>query len=216
MYIAGLCASLLGACSGSQNTSASSAASNSESSSAQNAQYENAHLLQLSETTAKLDGVALEEFDYTWHIDPSQSSEWYEGEEPSTSAAAYIAHDIYYYPLLDEEGFTLQNYDGEQEWVYHYTANGYADYIFSTLPVLGNALPAEMMFSAETAYENKVLHITEPGTYVIEGTWHGQIFVNLGDEDEVFADESMKVTLVLDGVTVTCDCAPALIVNSRL
>ena len=60
----------------------------------------------------------------------------------------------------------------------------------------------------------RTILITEPGTFVIEGTWHGQIFVDLGDEDEVFADESMKVTLVLDGVTVTCDCAPALIVNS--
>ncbi|MBO4331325.1 MAG: carbohydrate-binding domain-containing protein, partial [Oscillospiraceae bacterium] len=173
-----------------------------------------AHVLTLSGDTAVLDGVAVEEFDYVWKTDPGKESEWYEGDEPETDAAVYAAHDIWYYPSLDESGFSKEVYDGETEWVYRYTAEGLTDYIFSTLPVLGTELPAEMMHTAQEAYENKVLHITKSGTYVLEGSWKGQIFVDLGDRDETFADESARVTLILNGVDVECSCAPAIIFYS--
>ncbi len=169
------------------------------------------HILQLSKDAATLDGVNLEEFDYTWHIDPSREEEWYEGTEPSTEAAAYIARDIIYYPELDKDGFTLQNYDGEREWVYHYTAEGLEDYLFSTLPSLGENLPEEMMHTAEEAYANPVLHITKPGTYVLQGEWHGQIYVDLGEEEDTFTNPEAKVQVILNNVDVTCDVAPAIV-----
>lgn len=161
---------------------------------------------------ALYEGEEAPEYDYVWHADPSQAhdevkdspAEYYTGQAPDGGDPVYIAHDIYYYPELDADGFQRENYDGEMEWVYRYTAEGYEDYIFSTLPVSGSTLPTQMMHSAGEAYENAVLHITQPGTYVLEGEWHGQIWIDLGDTDDTFTDESAKVTLILNGVDVTC------------
>lgn len=171
--------------------------------------------------SASLDGTAVAEYDYTWHADPSQvhdevddaPAEYYTGTLPGDEAV-YIAHDIYYYPELDPDQFVKVNYDGDQEWAYYYTAEGYEDYIFSTLPVSGSSVPTDMMHTAEEAYENAVLHITQPGTYVLEGEWHGQIWIDLGDTDDTFTDPDAKVTLVLNGVDVTCAVAPALVFYS--
>ena len=172
--------------------------------------------------TALYEGEEVPEYDYVWRADPSEvhdevkdsPAEYYTGETSDGSDPVYIAHDIYYYPELDVDGFQKTNYDGSMEWVYHYTAEGYEDYIFSTLPVTGAELPTEMMHSEEEAYENAVLHITQPGTYILEGNWHGQIWIDLGDTDDTFADESAKVTLILNGVDVTCTVAPALVFYS--
>lgn len=171
--------------------------------------------------TATLDGVAVPEYDYTWHADPKQvhedvknsPAEYYTGTEPGDEAV-YIAHDIIYYPELDENKFQKVNYDGDTEWVYMYEAEGYEDYIFSTLPNARSGLPTKMMHSPEEAYENAVLHITEPGTYELTGTWHGQVKVDLGDEDDVYADPTQKVTLILNGVDITCTVAPGVMFTS--
>lgn len=182
--------------------------SNEENVAEENGIEEN--IIKLNDHSASLNGKAISEFDYTWNISPDQESEWYEGTEPETTDAAYIAHDICYYPALDENSFTQDKYDGETEWVSHYTAEGLTEYIFSTLPVFGDSLPTEMMHTADEAYDNPVLHITQPGTYVLEGQWHGQIMVDLGDKDEAFTDEQAKVTLVLNGADITCDCGPGV------
>lgn len=192
--------------------------------------YDGAHTLVLSSVktdsgyrhSATLDGSAVEEYDYTWHADPGEAhsdvknapAEYYTGTKPDTDAAAYIAHDIYYYPELPTDSFKKVQYDGEQEWAYYYTADGYTDYIFATLPVSGGSVPASMMHSEEEAYENAVLHITQAGTYILKGEWHGQIWIDLGDTDDTFADESAKVTIILNGVDVTCTAAPALVFYS--
>lgn len=141
-------------------------------------------------------------------------AEYYTGAEPETDAAAYIAHDVSYYPELDTSGFQKQRYDGETEWVYYYTAEGYTDYVFSTLPVQGSAVPEQMMHSESEAYENAVLHLTEPGTYVISGTWHGQIWIDLGETDATFADPDAKVTLILNGAKIDCTVAPGVVFYS--
>ncbi len=189
-------------------------------------QYEDAHTIVLSSeensdgtytNTATYDGEDVKEYDYTWGIDLTEAhddvsnspAEYYSGEEPTGEESVYIAHDIYYYPELDESGFVLQNYDGEQEWCYYYTIEGYEDYIFSTLPVSGSSIPTQMMHSAEDAYQNSVLHITEAGTYILEGEWHGQIWIDLGDD--AFDDETCKVNIILNGVDVTCTVAPSLV-----
>lgn len=184
--------------------------------------YPDARVITLSGHSAALDGTAVEEFDYTWHCDPSVShdqvknapAEYYTGAKPETDAAVYIDQALFYFPALEESGFTLEAYDGEQEWTYRYTDGQHEDYLFGTLPKLGNALPTQMMHTAAEAAENRVLHITQPGTYVLEGTWQGQVWVDLGDEDETFTDPTAKVTLILNGVDITCTVAPGVVFRS--
>lgn len=167
--------------------------------------------------TATLDGAAVPEYDYVWHADPSvdhdevknSPAEYFTGTAPTGQDSVYIAHDIIYYPLLDQSKFQQVNYDGETEWVYFYEAEGYEQYIFSTLPSLGTGFPSQMMHSAEEAYDNAVLHITQAGTYKVEGNWHGQIRIDLGED--AFDDPTQKVTLILNGVTITCTVAPGVV-----
>ncbi len=176
----------------------------------------------LSDGAATLNAQAVPEYDYTWHADPSQvhddvknsPAEYYTGTKPSGEDAVYIAHDIIYYPELEESKFQKVNYDGEAEWVYMYEAEGYEDYIFSTLPVPKDGFPSQMMHSEAEAYANPVLHITQPGTYELSGTWQGQVWVDLGDEDDVYADPTKKVTLILNGVDITCTVAPGVVFYS--
>ena len=175
--------------------------------------YPNASVLKLNDSSAFLNGTALKEYDYVWAFNPSMSEPEYSGEEPDASEC-YIAHDIIYYPEIDENSFAKENYDGETEWVTHYTAEGLTDYLFSTLPVLGTELPKNMMHSKEEAYANPVLHITEPGEYILEGEWNGQIYIDLGDKDECFTDDSKKVTLIMNGVDVNCTVAPSVVFYS--
>lgn len=55
-----------------------------------------------------------------------------------------------------------------------------------------------------------VVHITKPGRYVLSGELSlGQIAVDLGEEAET--DPEAVVTLVLSGVNITCEVAPAII-----
>ena len=171
--------------------------------------------------TVLYDGAAVTEYDYTWHADPStvhsdvsnSPAEYFTGTKPGDDAV-YIAHDIYYYPELDSSRFTRINYDGEQEWVYYYTASGYTNYIFSTLPGR-SSLPTQMMHSADEAYDNAVLHINRPGSYIIEGNWHGQIWVDLETYcDDPFTDPTAKVELILNGVDIECTVAAGVVFNN--
>lgn len=180
------------------------------------------HQIVLNNGTAALDGETIPEYDYTWHADPSvvhdevknAPAEYFTGSKPSGEDAVYIAHDIAYFPEVPTEGFKKVFYDDETEWAFYYPNEEYKDYIWALLPVQGNDVPARMMHSEEEAWANPVLHITRPGTYELSGSWHGQIWVDLGDQDDTFTDESAKVTLILNGVDVTCDVAPALVFYS--
>ena len=167
--------------------------------------------------SATLNGREVPQYDYTWHADPTQEhkdvknspAEYFTGTKPTGEDAVYIAHDIYYYPQIDQSKFKQVNYDGETEWVSFYEAPGYEKYIFSTLPNLRTGFPSHMMHSAEEAYNNAVLHITKPGTYTLSGTWHGQIRIDLGED--AFDDPTQKVTLILNGVDITCTVAPGVV-----
>lgn len=179
--------------------------------------YPNATVIELKEDSAYIEDKQISEYDYTWNCDPSEShdevknapAEYYTGDKPETNEAVYIDHELYYYPMLDESGFKKVNYDGEQEWAYYYTDGVNNDYIFATLPVLGESIPAQMMHTEEEAMDNKVLHITKAGTYVLTGSWKGQVNVNLGED--AYADEECKVTLILDGADIECSVAPGII-----
>ncbi len=181
------------------------------------ARQEQIYDIQLADHSATLDGAAVPEYDYTWHADPSvdhgqvknSPAEYYTGTKPTGSDRVYVAHDIIYYPEADQSKFRQVNYDGETEWVRMYEAPGYENYIFSTLPAQRTGFPSQMMHSAGEAYQNPVLHITQPGTYHLSGTWNGQIWVDLGED--AFDDPECKVTLILNGVDITCTVAPALV-----
>ena len=180
------------------------------------------HQIVLNNGTAALDGETVPEYDYTWHADPTvvhdevknAPAEYFTGSEPSGEDTVYVAHDIAYIPEVPAEGFKKVFYDDETEWAFYYPNEEYKDYIWALLPVQGNDVPARMMHSEEEAWANPVLHITRPGTYELSGSWHGQIWIDLGDQDDTFTDESAKVTLILNGADVTCDVAPALVFYS--
>lgn len=184
--------------------------------------YPDAITVELNGDTAKFNGNAVQEFDYTWHCDPStvhsdvkdSPAEYFTGTKADTDDAIYVDHELYYYPMLDENSFKLVNYDGEQEWAYYYNDGENNDYIFATLPHYSQSIPTSMMHSEDEAIKNKVLHITKAGTYVLTGEWNGQIKINLGEEGEVFSDENAKVTLVLNGVTVNCTVASGIVFES--
>ena len=62
----------------------------------------------------------------------------------------------------------------------------------------------------DEAAAHQVVHITKAGTYRISGTLSkGQIAVDLGKDAK--EDPCAVVTLVLDGVDITCDVAPGII-----
>lgn len=180
-------------------------------------EYAEAHVIDLQVDKGTIDGEAIEEYDYTWHCDPgtvhdevkNAPAEYYTGTKPETEAKVYVDHELYYYPLLDSNEFKKVNYDGEQEWAYYYKDGENNDYIFATLPVLGNALPTQMMHSEDEAAENKVLHITEAGTYVLRGSWKGQVKVDISGED-IFTNPEGVVTIILDGADIECTVAPGL------
>ena len=64
--------------------------------------------------------------------------------------------------------------------------------------------------SQEEADAHTVVHITQPGTYAVSGKLSaGQIAIDLGEDAE--EDPEAVVTLILNGVDITCSVAPAVI-----
>lgn len=62
----------------------------------------------------------------------------------------------------------------------------------------------------ETAGSHSVVHITKAGQYVLSGKLSkGQVAVDLGDDSE--ENPQAVVTLVLNGVDITCEVAPSVI-----
>lgn len=181
------------------------------------AKYPDATVIELDESKAVVDGTSAQIYDYKWNCDPGNvhdevadaPAEYYTGTKPQTDAAVYIDQELYYYPQLNENKFQLVDYDGEREWAYYYTDGVNEDYIFATLPNLRQQIQTQMMHSEKEASENKVLHITKPGKYVLVGNWKGQIKVDCGEQ--AYEDEMAKVTLILDGADVNCSVAPGII-----
>ncbi len=96
--------------------------------------------------------------------------------------AVYLANDIVYY---------------EEKTAYD-SGNPY-----------GEGTEADM-HTAQEAASHTVVHITQPGTYILSGTLSaGQIAVDLGEDAKT--DPEAVVTLVLNGVDITCTVAPAVI-----
>ena len=90
-----------------------------------------------------------------------------------------------------------------------YTANDIVYYESGKGFTYGEGTEADA-HSAEEAVTHTVVHITQPGTYALQGQLSkGQIAVDLGEDAE--GDPNAVVTLILNGVDITCEVAPAVI-----
>ena len=180
--------------------------------------YPGAHVISLNESSATIDGQPIKEYDYTWHIDNTKvhdevensPAEYHTGTKPEDTI--YLDHDLVYFPKQDESEFKIVDYDGEKEYASYYKDGQNDEYIFSTLPSFRN-FPSNMMHTEEEASQNVVLHIKEAGTYILSGSFNGQINISLDDED-AFTNPEDKVTIVLNGVDIKCTVAPAIIFDN--
>lgn len=172
-------------------------------------EYPDAQMIVLNGDSATVNGEKIAVSDYTWHIDPAAvhdenekaPAEYHTGTE--MDGDLFIDHDLAYMPFLNEDGFALQRYGDDQEWVYHYQDGVNDEFIFVTLPDKDRSFPDYMMHSEEEALENSVLHIRKGGTYVLSGSFNGQIAVELEDDE--------TVELVLANANIECSVAPAIV-----
>ena len=90
-----------------------------------------------------------------------------------------------------------------------YTAHDIVYYEAGRDFTYGEGTEADAHSAAEAA-AHTVVHITQPGSYVLSGTLSaGQVAVDLGEDAE--EDPEAVVTLILNGVDITCTVAPAVI-----
>ncbi|MEA4972431.1 MAG: S-layer homology domain-containing protein [Candidatus Metalachnospira sp.] len=90
-----------------------------------------------------------------------------------------------------------------------YTGADIAYYHAGTDSSYGEGTESDM-HTVQEAAENTVVTITKPGTYVVSGELSkGQIAVDLGED--AAEDKDAVVTLILNGVDITCTVAPAVI-----
>ncbi|MCR4817643.1 MAG: hypothetical protein K5841_01650, partial [Fretibacterium sp.] len=161
----------------------------------------------------------------TYNFVKNSPAEFFIGTEPTDKM--YIAHDIVYLPNTLKSRFTgTAKNDNETVYTCNYTDSVIADsisaitgnkedYSVSTMTKCifaaldknpaQDSSAAAMLHSASEASNNPVLHIKGAGTYILKGTWNGQIWFEGEDED------TDKVQVILNGVTVTCGVGPAFI-----
>ena len=111
---------------------------------------------------------------------------------------------------LSDDGITV---DGEavsaDETAAVYTAHDIIYYESGRDFTYGEGTEADA-HTVDEAEAHTVVHITQPGTYALSGTLSaGQIAVDLGEG--AADDQSAVVTLILNGVDITCTVAPAVI-----
>jgi len=112
--------------------------------------------------------------------------------------------------VLADEGITV---DGEaiseHSQAAVYRANDIVFYLEGQDFTYGEGT-ADDEHSQEEADAHTVVHITEPGNYVLSGKLSaGQIAIDLGDGAK--KDTNAVVTLILNGVDITCSVAPGVI-----
>ena len=126
--------------------------------------------------------------------------------QDTTDTAAELATEI----LLSDDGITVNGQtasDDSSSAVYVgadivYYESGHDE-------TYGEGTEADA-HSADEAEQHTVVTITEPGMYRLSGQLStGQVAVDLGEDAE--DDPNAVVTLVLDGVDITCTVAPAVI-----
>ena len=131
-----------------------------------------------------------------------QKTETQETGQPTYDGATAI--------LLSDGGITV---DGQpvssDETAAVYTANDIVFYLEGQGIAYGEGTEADEHSQTE-ADAHTVVHITQPGTYALSGSLAaGQVAVDLGEDAE--EDPNAVVTLILNGVDITCTVAPAVI-----
>lgn len=111
--------------------------------------------------------------------------------------------------VLSDDGVTV---DGQTASIRPedavYVGNGIIYYEDGTDETYGEGAEEEK-HPAEEAAGHTVVTITQPGTYELTGTLsRGQVFVDLGEGAKT--DPEAVVTLILNGVDITCTVAPAV------
>lgn len=129
-----------------------------------------------------------------------------------TAASAFPAPDLTDATaiVLSDEGITVDGAPAATDSTAAvYTARDIVYYEAGRDFTYGEGTDADA-HTRDEADTHTVLHITRPGVYRLSGTLSaGQVAVDLGEDAE--DDPNAVVTLVLDGVDVTCTVAPAVI-----
>ena len=112
--------------------------------------------------------------------------------------------------VLSDDGITVDGVPaGTDPEAAVYTANDIVYYEAGHDFTYGEGDPSDE-HTADEAAAHTVVHITKPGTYSISGKLSkGQIAIDLGKDAK--EDPTAVVTLILNGVDITCDVAPAVI-----
>ena len=131
-------------------------------------------------------------------------------QQPTSQSSANAAEIEGTAIVLSDDGITVDGEAaGEDTTAAVYLANDIVYYEEGKDFTYGEG-SEEDAHSAEEAAAHTVVHITQPGTYVLSGKLsQGQIAVDLGDGAE--EDPEAVVTLVLNDVDITCSVAPAVI-----
>ena len=132
------------------------------------------------------------------------------GTKTETQEETKTTYDDATVILLSDDGITVDGAPASTDATAAvYTANDIVFYLEGQDFTYGEGTEADGHSQAE-ADAHTVVHITQPGTYVLSGTLSaGQVAVDLGEDAE--EDPGAVVTLVLNGVDITCAVAPAVI-----
>ena len=112
--------------------------------------------------------------------------------------------------VLSDSGITVDGVTaGTDKSAAVYTANDIVYYEAGKDFTYGEGSEADA-HTVEEAAAHTVVHITQPGTYSLRGQLsRGQVAVDLGDDAK--KDPEAVAVLVLNGVDITCEVAPAVI-----
>ena len=139
-------------------------------------------------------------------------------QSPHSNPQGQTENDKIYYEnevhiILSDDGITANGSNVTDSSQKVYTSNDVIYYenmdSYESGNPYGEGTDADK-HTAEEAAKVTVVNITEPGIYRLSGKMsHGQIRVDLGEDSD--KDEDAVVTLVLDGLDINCDVAPAVI-----
>ena len=129
---------------------------------------------------------------------------------PTVQAPAASTYDDAMQIVLSDSGITVDGAAVSTDVTAPvYTANDIVYYESGKDFTYGEGIEKDAHTLAEAAVHT-VVHITKPGVYSLRGTLSsGQIAVDLGDEAK--KDPDAVVTLILNGIDITCEVAPAVI-----
>lgn len=131
-----------------------------------------------------------------------------EAVEMEESVEEEVVSDIVKIQLSNEEILVNEEKISEDTEAAVYKANDIIFYLKDQGIEYGDGREADAHSQIE-ADAHTVVHITEPGTYELNGTLEaGQIFVDLGDGTK--DEEEATVTIILRNADITCTVAPAI------